>query len=280
MTSSFLLSLATFFYLCVTGIYLYYLFSGSRKTGRLLRVAVFGAFVMNVAGWVWRWIESYQMGYGHIPLSNMYEALITVSWCIVLVFLVMEKKYQTKILGCFVFPIVSLTMAFASLSPKIPGQIEPLIPALQSNWLTYHVLTCFLGYAAFTVAFGMSIAFLIKRKGGGEKIGRILEQFPDTEVMEDMIYKANGMGFLFLGLGIITGSVWANYAWGSYWSWDPKETWSLITWLIYAVYLHARLLRGWKGEKAVILSIVGYGAVLFTFLGVNYLLSGLHTYTS
>jgi cytochrome c-type biogenesis protein CcsB len=170
-------------------------------------------------------------------------------------------------------------MAYASLSPNIQSEIEPLVPALQSNWLTYHVLTCFLGYAAFAVSFGSSIAFLIKNRKGNQPSVHEPGVLPTIDLLDEVIYKANAVGFMLLGVGIITGAVWANYAWGSYWSWDPKETWSLITWFIYAIFLHARLTRGWRGNKTAILSIIGFCAVIFTFLGVNYVLSGLHSYT-
>jgi cytochrome c-type biogenesis protein CcsB len=138
------------------------------------------------------------------------------------------------------------------------------------------VITCFLGYAAFAVSFGASIAYLIKdRKGNVSSEEGVL---PATVVLDEVIYKGVAVGFLQLAIGIITGAVWANYAWGSYWSWDPKETWSLITWFVYAAFLHARLTRGWRGKKTAILSIIGFAAVIFTFLGVNYVLSGLHSY--
>jgi cytochrome c-type biogenesis protein CcsB len=163
----------------------------------------------------------------------------------------------------------------------VRDEIEPLIPALQSNWLTYHVLTCFLSYAAFAVSFGASIAFLLKKRKGEIREEETGETgiLPAATLLDEVIYKANAVGFLLLGIGIITGAVWANYAWGSYWSWDPKETWSLITWFIYAIFLHARLTRGWRGTRTAVLSIIGFCGVIFTFLGVNYVLSGLHSYT-
>jgi cytochrome c-type biogenesis protein CcsB len=201
-----------------------------------------------------------------------------MSWCIVLVLILMEQKFKTETMGAFVFPIVSIAMAYASLAPSVQDEIEPLIPALQSNWLTYHVLTCFLGYAAFAVSFGASIAFLLKKKDAPPTTEDDAVSLPALDMLDEIIYKGNAVGFLLLGIGIITGAVWANYAWGSYWSWDPKETWSLITWLIYAAFLHARLTRGWRGSKTAILSIIGFCGVLFTFLGVNYVLSGLHSY--
>jgi cytochrome c-type biogenesis protein CcsB len=276
MNSSTLLGITTFTYLFTTALYFYYLFFRNKYLGILVKTITIIGVLIHTAGLGLRWYESYQLGYGHIPLSNMYEALVSMAWCTVLVIIVMEQKFKTEIMGVFVFPIVSIAMAYASLSPNVRDEIEPLIPALQSNWLTYHVITCFLGYAAFAVSFGASIAYLIKeRKGSVSSEEGVL---PATVVLDEVIYKGVAIGFLQLGIGIITGAVWANYAWGSYWSWDPKETWSLITWFVYAAFLHARLTRGWRGKKTAILSIIGFAAVIFTFLGVNYVLSGLHSY--
>jgi cytochrome c-type biogenesis protein CcsB len=267
--------MTTFAYLFTMVLYFYYLFFRSKTLGIIIRVI---ALLIHTTGLGLRWYESYQLGYGHIPLSNMYEALVSMSWCIVLVLILMEQKFKTETMGAFVLPIASLAMAYASLAPNVRDEIEPLIPALQSNWLTYHVMTCFLGYAAFAVSFGASVAYLIKNKEAPPTTEEDSGSLPALEMLDELIYKANAVGFLLLGIGIITGAVWANYAWGSYWSWDPKETWSLITWLIYAAFLHARLTRGWRGRKTAVLSIIGFCGVLFTFFGVNYVLSGLHSY--
>ncbi len=279
MNSSTFLGITTFVYLFVMVMYFYYLFFRNKKLGLAIKVITIIGLLAHTIGLGMRWYESYQMGYGHAPLSNMYETLVSMSWCTVLVLLIMEQKFKSEIMGAFIFPIVSLAMAYASLSPNIQSEIEPLVPALQSNWLTYHVLTCFLGYAAFAVSFGSSIAFLIKNRKGNEPSVHEPGVLPTIDLLDEVIYKANAVGFMLLAVGIITGAVWANYAWGSYWSWDPKETWSLITWFIYAIFLHARLTRGWRGNKTAILSIIGFCAVIFTFLGVNYVLSGLHSYT-
>jgi len=279
MNSSTLLGSTTFIYFFIMVLNFYYFFFRNRKLGMVIQIATVAGLIVHATGWTLRWIESYRLGYGHIPLSNMYEALISMAWCIVLIFFILERKYKSQVLGVFIFPIVSVSMAYASISPSVRVEIEPLIPALQSNWLTYHVFTCFFGYAAFAVSFGSSIAYLIKNKPPSNKPpGRFLSLFPELTVLDEIIYKANAVGFLLLGIGIITGAVWANYAWGSYWSWDPKETWSLITWFVYAIFLHARLTRGWRGNKTAILSIIGFCAVVFTFLGVNYILAGLHSY--
>jgi cytochrome c-type biogenesis protein CcsB len=158
-----------------------------------------------------------------------------------------------------------------SLNPKISSELQPLVPALQSNWLTAHVVTCFIGYAAFAVGFAASGAYLLK---GGKGEGLL----PSGKVLDDVAYRAVAVGFPFLTMGILTGAIWANYAWGTYWSWDPKETWSLITWLVYAAYLHARFTAGWRGQRLAWLSAVGFAAVVFTYWGVNFVLSGLHSY--
>jgi cytochrome c-type biogenesis protein CcsB len=136
-----------------------------------------------------------------------------------------------------------------------------------------------MGYGAFTIAFGLGVLFFARRfsAGTGNPSKGRGGLFPDEGAIEDLIYHSTIMGFIFLSLGIITGSVWANFAWGSYWSWDPKETWSLITWLIYAALLHARLIRGWRGKRIAVMAIVGFVSVLFTYLGVNYL-DSLHSY--
>jgi cytochrome c-type biogenesis protein CcsB len=229
----------------------------------------------NLAGFVLRWIESHQMGFGRAPLSNLYESLIFFALCIAVTHLYVVFKYKIRVIGVVAAPLAFLSMAYASL-PKVNDAIMPLIPALQSNWLIAHVMTCFFGYAAFAVAFGISLLFLARLKNR-EGAGGILSLIPDTELLDELTHQLVMFGFLFLTIGIITGAVWANQAWGRYWGWDPKETWSLITWLIYAGLLHARLMRGWKGKRIAILSCVGFMAVMFTYFGVN-LLPGLHSY--
>jgi cytochrome c-type biogenesis protein CcsB len=162
--------------------------------------------------------------------------------------------------------------------------IKPLIPALQSNWLIAHVMTCFVGYAAFAVAAGMGVMYLVKsmnvEKGKEKNKDSLLATLPSLNLIDDVTHKTIVFGFLWLSAGIITGAIWANSAWGTYWSWDPKETWSLITWFVYAAALHARFTRGWGGKRIAWLAIIGFVAVVFTYYGVNYLLSGLHSYGS
>ncbi len=256
--------------------YLIFVTSQQRAIGFFATIILFLGLVLHSGGLILRWIETHQTGYGYVPLSNMYESLIFFSWTIVLIYLILEFKYGQKIIGLFVTPFAFLAIALTSIIPGIDAKITPLVPALQSNWLTIHVATCFFGYASFAVSFGISILYLIRdRKGDSSGLAKWLPTMP---ILDEINYKSIVIGFPMLTLGIITGAAWANYAWGTYWSWDPKETWSLITWFVYAAFLHARFTRDWRGRKAAVLSILGFTAVLFTYFGVNYLLSGLHSY--
>jgi cytochrome c-type biogenesis protein CcsB len=280
MSSSILFNAATLSYLASMVIFFIFLGSRNKTIGLSGSIAAYFGFVVQTAAIAMRWKESYDLGHGHAPLSNLYESVVFFAWTIILIFALIDYKYKYRAVGAFVVPFAFLGMAWAQLS--LDSGIEPLVPALQSNWLLYHVVTCFLGYAAFAVACGVSIMYLIKAKSevgnGDARAGGIMAIFPSVKILDDLNYKAIMVGFPLLSLGIITGAAWADYAWGSYWSWDPKETWSLIVWFIYAAFLHARITRGWVGKRAAILSIVGFLATIFCYLGVNLFLSGLHSY--
>lgn len=276
MNSSGILSVVTFVYGIAAFLYLVSWIFRKTAPGRLATWTAYVALIGNMAGIGMRWAESYQLGYGRAPLSNLYESLIFFSAMIAAVYLFVEKKYHNRVIGAFTMPLAFLAIAYASLSPSISDRIQPLLPALKSNWLIVHVVTCFIGYAAFAIAFGISIMYLIKERDVAGK-NAFLDQFLKATELDELNYQMIMFGFLFLSVGIITGAVWANSAWGRYWGWDPKETWSLITWFIYATLLHARMTRGWHGRKIAYLSVAGFAAVLFTYFGVN-LLPGLHSY--
>lgn len=266
MENTFILSVATFIY----GFSALCFISGSvfsRKNivqlGFFLLIAGLSA---NVAGFILRWIESYQMGIGRIPLSNLYESLVFFAISGAFVYAAAYKKFDNPVVGSITTTIIFLAMAYAGLSPAADSAITPLIPALRSNWLTVHVITCFFGYAGFAVSFAASILILFTKD---EKKWKNLDE---------LNYRMIIFGFLFLSLGIITGAVWADSAWGRYWSWDPKETWSLITWFVYAIVLHARYMKNFNRKTIAWLSIAGFIAVMFTYFGVNFVLSGLHSY--
>ncbi len=274
MDSSTVFSITTFVYGFACILYVVSWIFKSSVSGKIATSALISGSLLNIVGIGMRWSESYKLGFGHAPLSNLFESLTFFSLTIALLYLFIEFKYKKRVLGVFASPMIFLSIAYASLG--VNSKIAPLMPALQSNWLIAHVFTCFLGYAAFAIACGISIIYLIKISDTLNKIS-IVKQLPDIKILDDLTYKMIVFGFFFLTLGIITGAVWANSAWGRYWGWDPKETWSLITWFIYATLLHARLMKGWAGKQIAYLSIFGFTAVLFTYFGVNYL-SGLHSY--
>ena len=245
----------------------------STQQGSKMRRAVLGLLIVlwsiHTGSIGLRWVESHQLGIGHAPLSNLYESLVFFAWALALAVIAARLRFKADILLVMGIPAVFIIMASTSL---LDPDIEPLIPALQSNWLIAHVITCFLGYAGFAISFVAAILLLVA--GSWEKIGRYL---PKGRLLDEICYKSILVGYPMLTIGIITGAAWADYAWGSYWSWDPKETWSLVTWMVYSAFLHARLAKGWSGTRTAYLSVVGFGAVLFTYFGVNYL-PGLHSY--
>jgi cytochrome c-type biogenesis protein CcsB len=277
MISAQMVTIVTFLYLFCTVLYFNYLVFRSRRLGRFVSLLAWSTLALHTAAILWRWAESYQMGIGHVPLSNMYESLVFFSWCIAFLYLLWERKLRSKVVGAFVMPFAFIFIAYASLSSGVSSKIDPLVPALQSNWLHAHVITCFLSYSSFALSCGLGIIYLIKLNHQG-KGGSLISLFPSLDSLDTLIYKTIAVGFPLLTLGIVTGAAWADYAWGSYWSWDPKETWSLITWFVYALFLHARFTREWRGRRTAILAVVGFLAVLFTYFGVNYVLSGLHSY--
>lgn len=271
-----LFGLAMIIYLLSSLLYMINLIHRQKQIARIAFWTAFGGLVCHTTALILRTVHSYRIGIGQPPFTNLYSSMVFFSWTIVLIYLIFEKKYGYRALGAFIMPIAFLVLASTGL---MSNRIEPLVPALQSNWLLIHVVTCFFGYAAFAVAFGISIMYLFKNHS--ETIGvqkGIISLLPDSKILDDLEYKAVAVGFPFLTLGIITGAAWAHYAWGSYWSWDPKETWSLITWFVYAAFLHARFTAGWRGKRTAILSILGFLFVLMTYFGVSFLLGGLHSY--
>ncbi len=408
MDSSLLFNIATLSYLVAMVFYISYLVFKKEAIGKSASIITYVGFAIQTIALLTRWWESYQMDIGRVPLSNLYESLVFFTWSTVLIYIIIELKYKTRAFGAFVMPVAFLALAFINVA-GISSEITPLVPALKSNWLFYHVLISFLGYAAFGVAFAVSMVYLLmdteergpvrnlaigvvalivlaavgyfmtgrgmktafwiglgtailawfiflitagskhkhqvflfwsfcvtlavvmllamgvdflylvtfKHLAEGEsfkkhmfeasfvsssmpviliswaltvalfmliwsqglKLKVLLKQYmPALNQLDDVTYRMIAIGFPLLTGGIITGAVWANSAWGTYWGWDPKETWSLITWFIYAIYLHARYVRGWKGSQMAVISAVGFLAVIFTYLGVNLVLSGLHSY--
>ena len=260
MTESNLLSVAFFFYAAAIVPYARLFF---KKTTRLARPAFFmvlAGLLFHTAALAVRW-----KAVGHAPMSNMYESLSFFSWAFVLFFLLAYRLLKISRLGFFVL-LCNLAILIYAFSHD--AAVKPLMPALQSNWLLLHVSACFFSYGAFAVSFVASVIYLVP---GSKK------NFP-LEQLDKVMYKSILFGFPLLTFGVGSGAIWANEAWGRYWSWDPKETWSLVTWLIYALYLHLRLMRAWSSKKLAWVAFAGFLSVIFTYVGVNYLLSGLHSY--
>jgi cytochrome c-type biogenesis protein CcsB len=221
-----------------------------------------------------RWIVS-----GYFPLSNLYESLLFLSWCLLFLILFIENKTKTKLIGAVIIPITFLIIIFASfILPEPMQKVAPLVPSLQSNWLMMHVSMMMLSYSILILGSLLSILFFVLSKNKNLSFLKNSNKIHLLENIDNWSYRTIGIGFPFLTIGIIAGAIWANEAWGSYWSWDPKETWALITWIIFAAYIHARLTQGWKGEKVAILGSLGFFLIWICYLGTNFLGQGLHSY--
>ena len=249
-----------------------------------------------------RWIVA-----GYFPLSNLYESLLFLTWTLLTIYLYIEYKTNSKLIGAVLIPVALFINGFANLTLSADMQkSSPLVPALQSNWLMMHVSMMMLSYATLIMGSLLCILFLVISKNqeidlkAGENtdipLYNVMVDYYENQVfspsneisevgrlkllqsLDNWSYRIIGLGFPFLTIGIIAGGVWANEAWGSYWSWDPKETWALITWIIFATYLHARITKGWEGKKTALLGSIGFFVIWICYLGVNFLGKGLHSY--
>ncbi|ADY73904.1 cytochrome c-type biogenesis protein CcsB [Desulfurobacterium thermolithotrophum DSM 11699] len=312
--------------------YTIHTFSKSSWSGKLGTYLAWLGVLVQGAAFIVRGIEKAKVNmvsdwtafYKYAPFTNMYESLMLFGWMAVLLYLLFEWKYKNKAFGMFIIPLALM----GELSTQILGfdeEAQPLVPALQSNWLLFHVVTTFVGYAAAAVSAGIAYAYFARRNDTTGKDWTVIfvttwfifffviysafrenvffflfvsaavaaafcaflyllnrygisKIFPSPETMEQIMYQSVAVGFVFLTIGIILGAVWAKYAWGGYWSWDPKETWSLITWLVYAAYLHARYIKGLSGKPLAYFTIIGFLSVIFTYYGVNLIIPGLHSY--
>ncbi len=268
-----LFELALTFYFAATIIGIVEIFRKGKELSKkvILSISSIG-FLIHTLSIIYRYIDA-----GRLPIVGMHEASSFFAWCIVLIFFFLEYRYKIGIMGSFILPIVFILMLSSSVLPR---EIRPLSPVLQSYWLGIHTFLAFLGNAAFAVACGIGIMYLIQEHHLKSKhLGGLFQRLPSLQVLDEINYRLITLGFPLLTLAIITGALWAESAWGSYWRWDPKEAWSLITWFIYAFVLHVRLVAGWRGKRAAILSIIGFMAILFTFFGVNLLLKSLHSFS-
>ena len=269
------------------------------KIGRISTMVANGILFFILCS---RWVVA-----GYFPLSNLYESLLFLTCMLLTIYLYIETKTKSKLIGAVLIPVTLLISGFANLtlSPEMQKS-SPLVPALQSNWLMMHVSMMLLSYSTLIIGSLLCILFLVISRYQDVDLKIIddstlplynimLDYYesklvaPSTEIAElgklkllqsldNWSYRIIGLGFPFLTIGIISGGVWANEAWGSYWSWDPKETWALITWLVFASYLHARITKGWEGKQTAILGSLGFFVIWICYLGVNFLGKGLHSY--
>ena len=269
--------------------------SAAKRMG-VVQLLVALANLLLTAQLVLRWWES-----GHFPISNLYESLCFLAWACTLTQLLVERTWPSPIVPAAATPMGLGCIAFASFA--LPDQLQtsaPLVPALRSSWLVMHVSVIMVSYAALLVGSLLSLAVLFTDRGEAlelrsSSIGSggyrkavaagdsgVLQlqsvQLSTNEQLDSLSYRTITVGFLMLTVGIVSGAVWANEAWGSYWSWDPKETWALICWLVYAAYLHTRLSRGWQGRRPALVSVVGLVVIAVCYIGVNLLGIGLHSY--
>lgn len=276
-----------------------------KQTNNLLQIGRVSSLIANLLLFfilASRWIIA-----GYFPLSNLYESLLFLTWTLLTIYLYLENKTKSKLMGAILIPVALLITGFANLtlSPDMQ-KASPLVPALQSNWLMMHVSMMMLSYATLIMGSLLCILFLVISKYQDVDLQLVDESSlplynvmldyyeaklfsPSDEISElgklkllqsldNWSYRIIGLGFPFLTIGIIAGGVWANEAWGSYWSWDPKETWALITWIVFATYLHSRITKGWEGKKTAILGGLGFFVIWVCYLGVNFLGKGLHSY--
>ncbi|MBI4684263.1 MAG: c-type cytochrome biogenesis protein CcsB [Nitrospirae bacterium] len=263
--------LALTFYFAATIIATIELFKGTKTTAKIMLLLVVFGFFLHTVSIIYRYAVA-----GHIPISNPHEATSFFSWCIVLLFLILEFRDKVGLLGSFIMPIIFILMLSSSMLSR---EIKPLSPVLQSNWFGIHTLLAFLGNAAFAMAFGVGIMYLVQEHYLKSKHpSGLFQRLPSIQSLDEINYRLITIGFPLFTLAIITGALWAESAWGSYWRWDPREVWSLITWLIYATVLHARLMSGWRGKRAAILSILGFITILIAFFGIKMLKKGLHVF--
>jgi len=259
------MSARTYTLLCLSLIaYIAHLIRGNRRTGWAatgLTVIAWGTLTGELA--------ARGLAAGHWPLTNRYEFALCFTWAIVTVYLLLEASWlrpetqpegRERRAGVFVLMVTLPVATYALTRPADERAIAPLLPALRSVWLQVHVLTALMGYGAFGAAAGLGLMRLLHRASP-----------PEEREIERTMERAVALGFPWLTLGILTGAIWAQKAWGRYWGWDPKETWALITWLWYLLILHLRPLRNWRGRRLATLTVAGFGIALFTFIGVPWL---------
>lgn len=256
-------------YLLSTTGYLAYLFFQHRRLQRTAGVLLAVGFAGHTLSLAASTLRS-----GHLPVNDLHGTLTVAGWALVGAFFVLQARYRIRILGVFAAPLALVTMAATAVLPTTPAVDRSLF---HSFWLVSHIAAIFTGEAALALACGLGILYLLQEHAIKSKIrGFFFRRLPSLDLLDTAGYACIAAGFALLTVGLITGFVYARSVWGRFWSADPKEIWSILTWLIYAALLHQRLTVGWRGRRSAVMAIIGFSLVLFTFLGVNLLLQGHH----
>jgi len=264
-----LIIITILFYMLSTVAYFAFLFLQKDNAQRIGYYLILAGFACHTATIFFGFAKS-----GYLPVGNLRETLLLAGWAVAGGFLIFQYKFNLKILGIFAAPTISLIVVLATLVPSEPYQTTKIF---KNFWLISHVMAIFFGEAFFTLAAGLGVLYLIQENAIKTKRHRFFfKRLPSLDLLDSSGYACIVVGFSLLTLGLVTGLVYAKSYWGRFWSWDPKEVWSAITWIFYAVLLHERLTVGWRGRRSAIMAIIGFGVIMFTFLGVNLLLDGHH----
>ncbi|MEE8326438.1 MAG: c-type cytochrome biogenesis protein CcsB [candidate division NC10 bacterium] len=268
-TELLLLLLATIGYVAAWALYLGVFLTGGEKLGSWAKVLIWAAWLLHAASFS---VRTYRAG--HLPIYNAYEFSSAFAGGIVLAHLIFERLSRRRDLALFIIPVALGLLFHAWMLAKA---VEPIIPIFRSFWLKTHILTAFVAYSSFAATFAASCLYIVRSKSPAP-LPTEEKRTINPRTLDNVAYRAATVGFCFLSVCIISGAIWAEYVWGRFWSWDPKETWSLITWLIFAAYLHTRYHRGWRERRAAILGVVGFTLVLITYLGVDIVSPGQHDF--
>ncbi len=266
-------NLALFFELLATGGFIVFIIKQQKWVFKYSYRILVAGFICHTI-----FLGCYYCALGTAPVLDLKSALSFFSWSIICAYLVFQIKFRLMVLGSFVAPFAAFLMIISSIMPWFEGQVKPIFKSL---WLTVHVGTAFMGNGLFAIAFLAAIMYLIQEHQiKHKKFGSFYDRLPSLATLDSINHYSLVSGFPFLTVGMITGSVYAQYALGTYWQWDPKEVWSLITWLFYAALLHERLAAGWRGRRAAVLSIICFFILIFTFIGASFWLGGYHSFSS
>ena len=246
----------------------------SKSTKTFPKLMLISAFIGFGFQTVYIFYEGFSMG--RVPFVNPHEATSFFAWCIFLLFFILEYRYKVGLLGAFITPMAFLLMFVSFL---LPSELKPLSPVLRSQWLGVHTVFAFLANAAFAMAAGVGFMYMVQEHYvKSKRLGGLFSRLPSLHVLDEINYRLVTVGFPLFTVAIISGSIWADNAWGSYISWDPRQIWALVTWLIFGIVLHARLQRGWRGKRAATLSILGFLTIIGAFAGLALLQKGQHVF--